>query len=287
MKRGIFLSNFTPFSNARILAEIARDAEQSGWDGFFIWDEVAGYPGDLVDPWVALTAAAMLTSHIKLGAMITPLSRRRPWVVARQTVSLDVLSNGRLIFGAGLGAGEAAWGDLGEETDLRKRGRMLDEGLDVLTGLWSGLPYSHSGESYQIKNACFLPGPIQSPRIPIWIGGMYPNKAPLRRMARWDGMVPITPGITERAEELKALRSMVNEVKRLRGDNPNPFEVSLVGNTPADNKNQAADIAHQYREAGATWYLEALDPYRNFTIQGTWTLGQLRERILAGPPPIA
>jgi alkanesulfonate monooxygenase SsuD/methylene tetrahydromethanopterin reductase-like flavin-dependent oxidoreductase (luciferase family) len=139
VKYGLYLPNFGPFGDARVLAELARDAERAGWDGFFLWDHVArpGAP-PVVDPWIALAAIAVATERVRIGALVTPLARRRPWKVARETVSLDRLSNGRLVFGAGLGSSggaEVEWAGFGEETDLARRAGMLDEGLEILTGL--------------------------------------------------------------------------------------------------------------------------------------------------------
>lgn len=186
MKFGIYLPNFGTYGDVRALANLARDAEQSGWDGFYIWDHIAGEHMPIVDPWVGLAAAALQTERIRIGTTVTPLPRRRPWKLARETVSLDHLSGGRLTLGVGIGLGQAEWNDLGEQTDLKQRGAMLDEGLQVLTGLWSGEPFSFSGQYYQVKEAHFLPKPVQQPRIPIWVGGFWPNKAPFRRAA-WAG----------------------------------------------------------------------------------------------------
>jgi alkanesulfonate monooxygenase SsuD/methylene tetrahydromethanopterin reductase-like flavin-dependent oxidoreductase (luciferase family) len=146
MKFGIYLPNFGPFGDARVLADLAREAENAGWDGFFIWDHIAGGNLPIVDPWVALAAIAIATRKIRIGTTVTPLPRRRPWKVAREAVSIDHLSGGRLTLGVGIGLGDAEWAHLGEETDLKKRGAMLDEGLSVLIGLWSGEPFSYAGQ---------------------------------------------------------------------------------------------------------------------------------------------
>ena len=281
MKYGLYLPNFTPFGSARIIADLARDAEQSGWDGLFIWDEIAGFEADTVDPWVALSAAAIATTRIRLGALITPLPRRRPWKVARETVSLDHLSDGRLVFGVGTGVGWPAWGDLGEESDPKIRGDMLDEALQVLTGLWSTLPYSNTGPYYPIKKAQFIPGPLQQPRIPIWVGGVWPAKRPLRRMAQWDGMFPLAMGGANHQEELTHLKEMIDTVKNLRAGNPAPFDVVVVGSTPSNKPVESSAIAAEYAAIGATWYLESIgsepgaDP-RSFEM--------VRARVLEGPP---
>ncbi len=127
MRYGIYLLNFGPFGTARAVARLASEAEAAGWDGFFLWDHVAGYEQPYVDPWIALAAAALATTRIRIGTTVTPIPRRRPWKLAREAASVDELSDGRLILGVGTGLGQAEWGDLGEETDPRMRGLMLDD----------------------------------------------------------------------------------------------------------------------------------------------------------------
>src|SRR5437867_2328127 len=205
MQYGITLPNFGDFFDPRLLAQLAREAEQAGWDGFFIWDHVLLFPTPTVDPWVALAAIALATERIRIGPLVTPLPRRRPTKLARETVSIDHLSNGRLVLGVGIGAGPWEWDYLGEESDLKARGDMLDEGLELLTRLWSGEPVLHDGRFYRFRGDLgpnqpeiaptpFLPTPVQSPRIPIWVGGTWPRKPPFRRAARWDGVVPLIDG---------------------------------------------------------------------------------------------
>ena len=202
MRYGISLPNFGEEVDARSMASLAHDAEEAGWDGFFLWDHLLAFsPGQVpvVDPWIALSAVALSTKSIRFGPMVTPLPRRRPVKVARETASLDHLSGGRLILGVGIGTMPYEWDYLGEEQDLQVRGAMLDEGLEVLTGLWTGEPFGHRGEHYRIGavppeqdwRAMFYPPPLQRPRIPIWVAGTWPIKAPFRRAARWDGVWPI------------------------------------------------------------------------------------------------
>ncbi|RPJ49699.1 MAG: LLM class flavin-dependent oxidoreductase, partial [Chloroflexi bacterium] len=152
LKYAIYLPTFTPFGRPRIIADLAREAEQAGWDGVFIWDDVAGTQKDLADPWISLAAAAMTTRRVRLGALITPLARRRPWKFARETASLDQLSGGRLVVGVGAGGGQEQFGDLGDEPDQRARGEMLDEGLQIVTGLWSGESFQFEGQYYHLKS---------------------------------------------------------------------------------------------------------------------------------------
>ncbi len=217
MKFGLYLPNFGPFGDARTLAELAAQTEQAGWDGFFIWDHINRKPeyGPVVDPWVALTAAAMRTMRIKLGALVTPLPRRRPWVLARQTASLDHLSGGRLVFAAGIGSGQDfEWGGFGEAVEAKQRAAMLDEGLQVLAGLWSGQPFSFEGRYYRVQPTQFLPPSTQQPRIPVWIGGNWPSQAPLRRAAQWDGAFIL---FQEQGEEVLAqVANMIEQVRAYR-----------------------------------------------------------------------
>jgi probable F420-dependent oxidoreductase len=285
---GLYMPNFGAFGDARTVAKIAADAENSGWDGLFLWDHVARpMQTPVVDPWVALAAAAMITERINLGTMITPLPRRRPWKLARETTSLDRLSNGRVILGAGIGSGRPSeWENLGEETDPRVRGAMLDEGLDVLTKLWTGELVSHDGAYYTVTDAYFLPAPVQSPRIPVWIGGNYPNKAPLRRAARWDGVFPILNAENDDIPTLAAqLKEVVTLVQDYRVDNT-PFEVATVGvPTPGDDRDAAAEMVAPFIDAGATWWLENIAPWRfGMEWDSIWDLDVMRERVLQGPP---
>jgi alkanesulfonate monooxygenase SsuD/methylene tetrahydromethanopterin reductase-like flavin-dependent oxidoreductase (luciferase family) len=290
LRMAIYLPNYGPFGDARIIADLARDAESVGWDGFFLWDHMAefdetGATMPCVDSWLALTAAAMQTESIKLGTTVTPLPRRRPHKLARETVTLDRLSKGRLILSVGIGGGKVEWDNLGEETDLRTRGDMLDEGLEILVGLWSGAPFHYEGEHYQIEQAHFLPPPFQQPRIPIWVGGFWPHKRPFRRMARWDGMFPLfnvygpeqDPILAEAVAYVKAERERLN----IKG----PFEVIKMGMTPGDDPEEAAIRVNAAAKAGATWWLELIMPeVYGFYPTDPKAFSALRERVMQGPP---
>ncbi len=280
MRYGVYLPNFGAFGSASAMAALAEDAEAAGWDGFFIWDHIAMGDQPFVDPWVALTAAAMSTSQIRLGTTVTPLPRRRPWKLARETVSVDQLSGGRLVLGVGIGVGDEEWGNLGEETDLPTRGAMLDEGLEVLAGLWSGERFSYDGAYYSVRDAHFLPTPVQAPRIPIWVGGFWPNRAPFRRMARWDGMFPLFDYGLSLDEELAQLREAIGYVMAHRQAG-GPFDVVSVGTTPAGDPSAARETTARYAEAGTTWWLEMIACYG---MEGECTAETLRARVLAGPP---
>ena len=196
---GGFGSQGNDFGDPHFVAELAHEAEEAGWDGFFIWDHMgADWPVALADPWVLLAAVALRTTSIKLGPMITALPRRRPWKLARETMTLEHLSRGRIILGVGIGGG-AEYTSFHESGDDRRHGEMLDEGLTVLQGLWSGEPFSYEGSHYQVTNARFLPKPVQ-PHIPIWVGGNWPNKKPFRRAAKWDGVFPLERGLPFRQQ---------------------------------------------------------------------------------------
>src|SRR4249919_1336900 len=177
MRFGLIVQMTGPLGDPRPLVRLAREAEAAGWDGFFIWDVFGGAadaPKPVVDPWIALAAIATVTERMRLGPMVTPLPRRRPWKVAREAASLDQLSNGRLILGVGIGDRTEEFRRFGEEPDPRVRARMLDEGLEVITGLWRSEPFSFHGEHFRIDDALVLPRPIQTPRISIWVGGTWP-----------------------------------------------------------------------------------------------------------------
>ncbi len=286
MQKAIYLPTFLPFGSPQRIADLARDAEQAGWDGVFIWDDVAGTDKDLADPWIALAASAMVTTRVRLGALITPLARRRPWKFARETVSLDHLSGGRLVVGVGAGGGQEQFGDLGDEASQRVRGEMLDEALEIVDGLWRGESFQYTGQYYRLKATTFRPGPIQQPRIPIWVGGVWPHRRPMERMARWDGMFPLFWGINDLEYQLACLRQMLATVLSKRQETlpdtgRRPFDVVVTGETPVDRPGWTEEHLDQFARCGATWWLESLAPERSGG--PAWPFDRLRERVLAGP----
>ena len=241
-RRGIFVAPFEELSEPRLVAELAARAEAAGWDGFFVWDHVE-YRAPVTavaDPWVTLAAVATATERVRIGALVTPLARRRPHQLARETVTLDRLSGGRLVFGVGLGSdrtGEFDPARFGEEGDPRARAVMLDEGLERLDAYWRGE---------------FEPRPVQQPRIPVWVAARWPHRRPLARAARWDGLFPIDlPGP-------EALAEMAAEVGREDG-------YDLVVDNPAGTDPDP------WIEAGATWCLTGFGPQP--------TLAEVREAI--------
>jgi alkanesulfonate monooxygenase SsuD/methylene tetrahydromethanopterin reductase-like flavin-dependent oxidoreductase (luciferase family) len=293
---GLEIPHFGPYADPRILAELAEEAEAAGWDGFFLWDHMTFGPDPLpmTDPWVALTAIAMRTERMKIGAMITPLPRRRPWKVARETVALDHLSNGRLVFGVGIGVLPAEFDQLGEEGDQKERGAMLDEALDVLAGLWSGELFNHQGAHYHVQDARFLPAPLQRPRIPVWVAGSWPNKAPFRRAARWDGAFPQGRGLQLNEQMTPESIAEVRDFIREQRASDAPYDILHIGMTDGLDAEADRAFAQRYAEAGVTWWVENITPNRWRSWEGfwplvpgsgdDWPLDEMRARICNGPP---
>jgi alkanesulfonate monooxygenase SsuD/methylene tetrahydromethanopterin reductase-like flavin-dependent oxidoreductase (luciferase family) len=297
LKFALDLPNMGAYGSAEQLAELALEAETAGWEGIFVWDSVhvdLEDPGNRAtyDPWIALAAMAANTSRIRLGTMITPIARRRPWKLARETVTLDHLSGGRLILPVGLGAVEdGAFSKVGEEQDRLIRAQKLDEGLELLTGLWSGRPFSFAGDHFQTQEMTFLPPPVQRPRILIWVVGAWPRKKSMRRALRWDGILPIkmtadgqsladegnaqAGGMTP--EDVSEMKAYVEQRRTQDG----PFDIILEGETPGHGPAQAAAIVRPYAQAGATWWVEAI---WKFFYSAPGDVEAVRQRIRQGPP---
>lgn len=281
MRFGINVSNIGDYSDPRFLAELAHEAEDAGWDGFFLWDTIRFGPPDApaCDPWVALAAIAMRTERMRIGTLVTPLARRRPWKLARETVSIDHLSGGRLILGVGVGdEADGGFAQVGEVLDARQRAVLLDEGLAVLTGLWSGEPFAFDGTAYHVQSMTFLPKPIQSPRIPIWVGGYWPLKAPMRRAARWDGVYPGKKNADGTMSKMTPadLRDLKLFLLAQRADDA-AFDIVQAGATPGTEAAQATAIIAPFAEAGVTWWLENLSFRRGSS-------DAMRARVRQGPP---
>jgi alkanesulfonate monooxygenase SsuD/methylene tetrahydromethanopterin reductase-like flavin-dependent oxidoreductase (luciferase family) len=293
MKLGLSMPPLGPYSDPTYLSDLAVEAERAGWDGFFLWDHniyfnpyeprVPMHP--FVDPWIALAAIAVKTRRVRLGPMITSLARRRPWKVARETVSLDLLSDGRLIMGVGLGApADLDFGSFGEETDDKIRARKMDEGLTILDGLWTGDPFSFHGEFYTVREVTFLPKPVQSPRIPIWIGGNWDKVVPAKRAARWDGFFPLKWRHMLSVEEWRGILDRLNQHRTSDA----PFDLVQGGMTPGDDPARAAEIVAPFKEMGLTWWIEHIDPWRFGLLWGEFMTPtaheKMNERIRQGPP---
>jgi len=270
MKYGIIL----PTGDARTAANFAHEAEAAGWNGFFVWEPVWG-----IDAWVCLTVAAMTTESIRLGTMITPLSRMRPWKLASETATLDNLSKGRVILAVGLGAVDTGFAEFGEVTDRKTRAELLDEGLDILTGLWRGQPFNYNGKHYKIKETKFHPPPppVQKPRIPIWVVGAWPRRKSMRRVLRCDGLLPAKMNKEGKFEEV--LPADVREMKAYVDANhtaTTPFDIVVEGKTAGLNRAQMKKKLFPWFEAGVTWWMEAMwdDP----------NLDHMLARVKQGPP---
>lgn len=261
--------------------EMARQAEAHGWDGIFAWDGISIESREVFDPWVALGAMATVTERITLGAMVFSLARRRPWKVARETLTLDNLSNGRLVIPVGFGGDwDGGYSHVNTDQPARKlRAQKLDECLAILEKAWTGEPFDFHGTHYQATNLEFRPRPVQQPRIPVWTVGAWPHEKSLARSARWDGIIAIdlSPGMNpfdaispERIGEIKAWMDD-------RRQSSEPFDIVVEGVTdPADNAGNR-DRLMPLAEAGATWWIESRWDERE-------TAASLLERIRQGPP---
>jgi alkanesulfonate monooxygenase SsuD/methylene tetrahydromethanopterin reductase-like flavin-dependent oxidoreductase (luciferase family) len=274
-----------PGGDARDAANVAQVAEAAGWDGFFVWEPVWG-----VDAWVSLTAAAMKTEWIRLGTMVTPVSRCRPWKLAGETATLDRLSNGRVILSVALGAIETGFIQFGEETDRKVRAELLDEGLEVLTGLWKGQPFHFDGKHYHILELDHFPPPppIQQPRIPIWVVGLWPSSKSMRRVARYDGLLPAikNPDGSHAEITLEAVREMKAYLEEHR-QTDRPMDIVIEGGHTLQEKRQAsAEKAAALDEAGATWWLESMWE----SLETMWepeTQKHILQQVEQGPPRAA
>ncbi len=288
MHWGLNLPNVGACSDPRVLAEVAYEAEQAGWDGAFVWDSVHAQmdqPANrhCCDPWIALAAMALRTERILLGPIITPVTRRRPWKLARETVTLDHLSGGRLVLPVGLGAvDEGAFARVNEVRDRRARAERLDEGLAILTGLWRGEPFSFQGTHFQVDDMTFLPTPVQSPRIPIWVIGAWPRMKSMRRTVQYDGILPTVIDATGTSanptpDEIREIKAYIAAHRTLT----TPYDIVMESEIPRAETGQAADLIGPYAEAGVTWWLESVwwETYRN-----PGNLDAIINRIRLGPP---
>lgn len=250
-----------PSGTAPEQLDLAVAAEAAGWDGVFVWESPSG-----VDAWSLLAAMAVRTERVRLGTMLTPLPWRRPWKLASQVATVDHLSDGRAILAVGLGAADAPIGLTGEELDLRVRAARLDEALELITGLWAGEP-TFRGEHYEmdlsgrgdLATTCV---PVQRPRVPIWVVGVWNRPKSMARVLRYDGLVPQGG---EGPGDHAAMRAWLDE-----HDVPEGFDLI------AEGESTGPDDVTPWRDAGATWWLEA-----------AWSAGDqaaIRARIDAGPP---
>lgn len=254
LRRGVYLPPFGPFGDPNVVVDLAVRAEAAGWDGVFLWDHVVGDVAPIHDSWTTLGAIAQATRSILLGPTISPLPRRRPWVVARQAATVSRISGGRLILGAGLGSDESGdFSRFAEQTDQAIRGSMLDEGLEILDAIWSGQPLEHSGAHYEVHLEASEPEPHP---IPVWVASSARRPAVLHRAVSQDGIFPIADRTLGPGEV-----SAIVEALRGAGLQPNrPYDVVIAGNaSPAWRRPNpdGVDLAAM-AEAGATWWMESL-----------------------------
>jgi alkanesulfonate monooxygenase SsuD/methylene tetrahydromethanopterin reductase-like flavin-dependent oxidoreductase (luciferase family) len=266
-----------PRGDPRTVAELASEVEEAGWDGAFYWDGIyVGEGWEIYDPWVVMAAMAMRTERVRIGAMLTPPARRRPWKLARETVTLDHLSGGRLVLPVGLGAlDDGGFSKVGEPTDRRVRAQLLDESLEIMTGLWSGEPFSYEGEHYRMEEMTFLPPPVQEPRIPIWVVGAWPSKKSMNRALRYDGLLAYTTRGEVTPEDIREMREYVEENRETDG----AFDIAWEGETPGDDPEGAVRVVRPFAEAGITWWIESMWSPPNGP-------DDLRARIRQGPPSV-
>lgn len=250
LRSGLWLPLFDELADPRLVARLSADAEAAGWDGCFVWDQLCwrGPARPIADPWITLAAMATATERLRLGPMVTPLPRRRPAKVARETATLDRLSSGRLILGVGIGS-DRFGGELsktGEQLDDRRRAQMLDESVAILTSAWSGEPVHHHGEHYIVDDIEFLPRPVRRPAVPVWAAGFPGNLKPIRRAARLDGFFPAN------LEHPDQLAEIVATITDLRPSVTGPYDIAIALPFDADPLPYAA--------AGATWWLPEFEP---------------------------
>jgi alkanesulfonate monooxygenase SsuD/methylene tetrahydromethanopterin reductase-like flavin-dependent oxidoreductase (luciferase family) len=267
LRSALWLPLFDELADPRTVAILAAEAEEAGWDGCFVWDHLAWRAPvqRVADPWITLAAIATATERIRLGPMVTALARRRPVKVARETATLDVLSDGRLTLGVGLGSDRfaAEFSKTGEQVDDRIRAEQLDESLEILAAAWSGDPVHHRGTHYTVDDIAFLPRPVQRPGVPVWAAAMPGSAKPLRRAARLDGFFPVN------LEHPDQLAEAVDAIAQLRGGDLTSYDIAIGVPTGADPS--------PYAEAGATWWLPEFAP-------GT-PLDTVRGVLRDGPAP--
>jgi hypothetical protein len=289
---GIALPNWQVEGDTERLVEYGVAAEEAGWDGVFLSDHLAmegagGNPA-FPDPWITLSGIAARTDEITLGSWVTPIPRRQPWQLARDLATLDRLSDGRVMLGTGLGRA-FDYTTFGDDWEPRRLGAKYDEALDVMTGLWTGEPFSYDGEFFTVDDAVLKPPPVQDPHIPVVIGGVWPNRKPFHRGSDWDGMMPHYRGdgvipaegidgdesddlvLPERPGDIKAeVREMVEYYTELTEDSGELF-------LPIDQPQAVDDWLAFCRDVGATWLYD-----RTIDDDGGWEL--TIERVRRGPP---
>lgn len=287
MKHGFIFTGTDP----ELAVELAPLAEASGWDGFFVWEGIWA-----TDPWAMLAAAAMVTERIRLGTMLTPVPRRRPWELAGQTMTVDRLSNGRVILSAGLGVPaefEHRFWIFEDDPGRKVRAELLDEGLEMMHELWQGEPFEFEGEHYRAERTDTMlpPAIVQQPRIPTWVVGVWPRMKSMRRVARYDGWIPnYAPPNASGVDPLEQQRTYTPEIaaeaiawirdeRERSGLGDRPFDITQEGTTSGTDAEADAAVVRPWAEAGVTWWLEA-----DWNVPAERVAGYSRERVKAGPP---
>lgn len=272
--------------DVKAYGRLARDAEDAGWDAVFVADaigiETKEYPAsDWYDPWVALAVMAEHTERIRLGTMIAAVPRRRPWKLAREVLTLDHISNGRMILGAGLGAAKDDGGfyKVGEPMDLKVRAELLDEGLEIIAGLWTGRPFKFSGKHYTVDDATMLPVPVQTPRVPIWVVAVWPKEKSMRRAVAWDGVIPQKYNGSPMDRPTPELIKEVSDYAKVHRQSGSEFDIVVGGSTSGKSKEEISAEIQPFENAGATWWWEMM-------VWDARDAKTLSERIKKGPPRI-
>ncbi|MCE7741678.1 MAG: LLM class flavin-dependent oxidoreductase [Candidatus Heimdallarchaeota archaeon] len=278
IKYGLALIQFKEFADPNIVVEFAVEAEKAGWDGIFLCDHLL-FEKDEIQPiaelWVLLGAIAAKTSRIKIGTYVTPLPRYHPWQFAKMAATLDVLSNGRLILGLGIGGPEDEFKAFGETYDTKILAEKLEEEITIIQGLWTGEPFSFSGKHYEVDNVGFLPKPVQSPRIPLIMGGMWPSKKPFVRAAQFDGAMPIHKNFPQdlTPDEIRQIIALINSNRKTE----DKFEI-IVSGTGFFSPDQHKSMIQSYIDSGITWWLEHVNTLMQPSVE------EMRKMVKQGPP---
>ena len=278
IKYGITIIQFNEFADPELVVEFAEEAEKAGWDGIFLIDHVyfnREQIPSIAETWVLLAAIAARTKRIKIGTSVTALPRYPPWQFAKMAATLDVLSKGRLILGLGLGGPAVEYETFGQKYDLKILAEKMDESLDILQGLWTGEMFSFEGKHYQIDRACLRPKPVQSPRIPLILGGSWPHKKPFIRAAKYDGIMPIHKDFPRdlTPAQLKEIKDIIKDHRKIS----DPFEVMILGST-FFNQDKRFEIIQSYKDIGITWWLEQVNTLMQPSVD------VMREWVKQGPP---
>ena len=289
MQHGFIFTGTDP----ELAVELAPLAEASGWDAFFVWEGIWA-----TDPWATLGAAAMVTERIRLGTMLTPVPRRRPWELAGQTMTVDRLSNGRVILSAGLGVPaevEQRFWIFEDDPGRNVRAELLDEGLEMMQELWRGEPFEFEGAHYRAERTDTMlpPAIVQQPRIPTWVVGVWPRMKSMRRVARYDGWIPnYAPPNASGVDPLEQQRTYTPEIaaeaiawirseRERLGLGDRPFDVTQEGTTSGTDAKADAAVVRQWADVGVTWWLES-----DWNVPAERVAEYSRDRLRAGPPRV-